>query len=140
MFKGPADPGRCLPILSLLSMGCQEHKSLSQLVEALPPRFTQSGLLRQCPNELGKQLVESFRAGGAEKAEKIFKEAFGPVESLNFTDGARIFFASGDIVHLRPSGNAPEFRCYTESATEEQAVANNEKALKIIDEKRESLI
>ena len=24
-------------------------------------------------------------------------------------------FDSGDIVHLRPSGNAPEFRCYVET-------------------------
>jgi phosphomannomutase len=31
------------------------------------------------------------------------------------TDGLRATFASGDIVHLRPSGNAPELRCYAEA-------------------------
>jgi phosphomannomutase len=29
--------------------------------------------------------------------------------------------SSGDIVHFRPSGNAPELRCYTEAATPERA-------------------
>lgn len=41
------------------------------------------------------------------------------------TDGLRIYFESGEIVHLRPSGNAPEFRCYTEADTESRAVEMN---------------
>jgi len=40
---------------------------------------------------------------------------------LNRTDGLRIFFNNGEIIHLRPSGNAPEFRCYAEAATDERA-------------------
>ena len=38
-----------------------------------------------------------------------------PGGGLDDTDGLRITFASGEIVHLRPSGNAPELRCYTEA-------------------------
>jgi phosphomannomutase len=30
-------------------------------------------------------------------------------------------FANGTIVHLRPSGNAPELRCYAEAATDGMA-------------------
>jgi phosphomannomutase len=41
----------------------------------------------------------------------------GPVEMIDETDGLRVHFASGDIVHLRPSGNAPELRCYAESTS-----------------------
>jgi phosphomannomutase len=41
----------------------------------------------------------------------------GPVEAIDETDGLRVHFASGDIVHLRPSGNAPELRCYAESTS-----------------------
>ena len=33
----------------------------------------------------------------------------------------RLRFNNGDIVHLRPSGNAPELRCYTEANTQENA-------------------
>jgi phosphomannomutase len=45
----------------------------------------------------------------------------GDVVSIDETDGLRVLFASGDIVHLRPSGNAPELRCYAESTTVDQA-------------------
>jgi len=34
------------------------------------------------------------------------------------TDGLRVKFDTGDIVHLRPSGNAPELKCYVESTDE----------------------
>ena len=38
-------------------------------------------------------------------------------------DGVRMTLASGEIVHLRLSGNAPELRCYAEAATPERAAA-----------------
>ncbi|MGW8181361.1 MAG: hypothetical protein ACWGQW_21750, partial [bacterium] len=62
-----------------------------------------------------------------------FEDAFGKPDSIDFTDGVRITFSSSEIVHLRPSGNAPEFRCYTEAGDERAAVENNQKALKIIE-------
>ena len=36
-------------------------------------------------------------------------------------DGVRMRLASGEVVHLRLSGNAPELRCYSEAATPERA-------------------
>jgi phosphomannomutase len=33
----------------------------------------------------------------------------------------RFRFESGDIIHLRLSGNAPELRCYTDAASAERA-------------------
>jgi phosphomannomutase len=45
------------------------------------------------------------------------------------TDGLRATLASGEIVHLRPSGNAPEMRCYTEAASGARAKALMEAAL-----------
>ncbi|MEZ8060932.1 phosphomannomutase, partial [Vibrio splendidus] len=36
-------------------------------------------------------------------------------ESVDLTDGLRLTLTNQDIIHLRPSGNAPELRCYTES-------------------------
>jgi phosphomannomutase len=50
----------------------------------------------------------------------------------NQMDGLRLTFANGDIVHLRPSGNAPELRCYTEAATEARAKLLCESTLKRI--------
>lgn len=121
-----------LPIISILLSSLRKRKTLSGLVRELPPRFTWSGLLREFPNTVGLALVESLRGRGEAFANETFSSAFGPVASMDFTDGARMIFASGDIVHLRPSGNAPEFRCYTESASAEQAARNNETALGIV--------
>jgi phosphomannomutase len=99
------------------------------LVSSLPARFTQSGLLRDVPPETGKAIVDRVRQQGEEVVRGIFGESLGPVEAMDFTDGARLTFASGDIVHLRPSGNAPEFRCYTESSSKRRAPELNRTAL-----------
>jgi phosphomannomutase len=40
---------------------------------------------------------------------------------VDLTDGLRMTLDSQDIIHLRPSGNAPELRCYCEAATPESA-------------------
>jgi phosphomannomutase len=37
------------------------------------------------------------------------------IASVDETDGLRITLTDKCIVHLRPSGNAPEFRCYVEA-------------------------
>lgn len=122
-----------LPIVAVLVAG-KRAGSISSLVAALPPIFTASGLLRGFPTEKGKSIVDRFQEEGRNFADRIFKEAFGSAESIDFADGARITFQGGDVVHLRPSGNAPEFRCYTESSTEKRAVENNAAALKVIRE------
>jgi phosphomannomutase len=132
----PALPTRdaALPIIAALMSAKRKGKKLSELVADLPPRYTASGLLRGFPNDQGKALVAKFREAGAEFANEVFYSSFGEVESMDFTDGARTTFASGDIVHVRPSGNAPEFRVYTESSTEETAVRNNEVALGVVEQ------
>jgi phosphomannomutase len=131
----PALPTRdaALPIIAALLSAKRNGKTLSELVADLPPRYTASGLLRDFPNAQGKALVARFEQSGLRFADEVFSTAFGSVESMDFTDGARLTFASGDIVHVRPSGNAPEFRIYTEAATEETAVGNNEIARNIVE-------
>lgn len=48
-------------------------------------------------------------------------EGFGTVVRLNFIDGVRAWFDNHEIVHLRPSGNAPQFRLYTVTDTQARA-------------------
>ncbi|KKL71228.1 hypothetical protein LCGC14_2096990, partial [marine sediment metagenome] len=43
--------------------------------------------------------------------------------ATDLTDGLRITLVTGDIVHLRPSGNAPELRFYAEASGVEAAAA-----------------
>jgi phosphomannomutase len=48
-------------------------------------------------------------------------EGFGPVVRLNYIDGVRIWFDTGDIAHIRPSGNAPQLRIYAVSDASQRA-------------------
>lgn len=62
----------------------------------------------------------------------MFGDIAGEAASIDKTDGLRISFNNGDIIHLRPSGNAPELRCYTESDTAERAASINAQVLKTV--------
>jgi len=57
---------------------------------------------------------------------------FEDIQSINFTDGIRIVFSNRDVAHIRPSGNAPEFRMYATSDTQERADAIIDKRKKIV--------
>ena len=63
--------------------------------------------------EAGDPLGEEI-LGLRARIARSFKEpaGFADVEGVNWLDGVRIGFRGGDIVHLRPSGNAPEMRLY----------------------------
>jgi len=121
-----------LPITAALRRQVLTGQTLSQQLHELPPAFTHSGLIREFPRVLGHAIVSALEKGGPDLVAHYFRESFGAPQALDFTDGARITFASREIVHLRPSGNAPEFRCYTEAASEDVAAENNRKALGII--------
>lgn len=121
-----------LPIIAVLLLSQQEGKSLSRLVAELPPRFTVSGLLSPFAVETSKEIIKDLTENKEKSIDKFFRADFGKARSFDFTDGVRITFTDGNIVHLRPSGNAPELRCYTESSTEKEAKENNEKALHIV--------
>lgn len=133
----PALPTRdaALPILSVLALTRMKATSLSGLRRELPAVYTYSGILRKFGTETGQAIVGLFAKDGVEAARKYFGAEFGCPVSIDQTDGARITFEDGRIVHLRPSGNAPEFRCYTEDSTEQGAAEINAHALRIVKEK-----
>jgi phosphomannomutase len=61
-----------------------------------------------------------------------FLAPLGEVVSVDRMDGLRATLSSGEIVHQRPSGNAPEMRCYTAGATPARARALMAQALERI--------
>jgi phosphomannomutase len=95
-----------LPILTVLSAARGHAVSLIDLFAALPARFTSATLIRNFPRPAGRKLVENLSPAQLEPL-------FGPVAHVDNTDGPRITFASGDVLHMRPSGNADEFRVYS---------------------------
>lgn len=103
-----------LPMLALLSMARQQGGALSVLSRNLPQRFTVSDRIQNVPTALSKALIERLSEDLGDAATLLAPDA-GAINDADRTDGLRLRFTSGDIVHLRPSGNAPELRCYTEA-------------------------
>lgn len=104
------------PALSIFSMANAKGVPLSTIVANLPSRYTASDRIQNAePIKLSnymKQWVENPCA----MIDDIEIKDLGSIEAVDYTDGVRMVFNQGDIVHLRPSGNAPELRCYTESS------------------------
>lgn len=101
-----------LPGLALLALAGE--LPLSKLTEALPQRYTASDRLQQVPTQWSKEFLAKAALSPKELLEQL-GQGVRQIQSLDQTDGLRMQFVDGDIVHLRPSGNAPELRCYAES-------------------------
>lgn len=125
-----------LPILSTLVDAQREGVALSALLAQLPARYTFSERLQNYPTAQSQALIAHLEEGSeAEVLARLtamFGRVAGKADDIDTTDGLRVHFVGGDIIHLRPSGNAPELRCYTESDTAEQAAAINAEALGIV--------
>ncbi len=109
-----------LPMLALLGLAKQRGCKLSQLGHDLPARFTASDRLQEFATERSASLISGLLNDRAQLA-KLLAPQSGEVKAIDQTDGLRVTFNNGDIVHLRPSGNAPELRCYAESDTTDRA-------------------
>ncbi len=114
-----------LVILAVLASAARRGVPVSRLLAELPARFTASDRLREFPTEASRGVLVSLTRGTPEQNRAAFARIFGgrlgAVAGLDTTDGLRATFESGEVVHLRPSGNAPEFRCYTEAGDEARA-------------------
>ena len=123
-------------ILGILLLAKQQRKKVSELAASLPARYTASDRIKNFATEQSRALLAKFDSGSdaADRAamDKMFAGICGPMAGLDRTDGLRIIFANEEIIHLRPSGNAPEFRCYAEAATGERAREITARALAII--------
>lgn len=104
-----------LPMLSLLVAAARSKRSISSLVADLPKRYTHSERIKDFPGEQSREYLERLTRD-AELQSQVAGKAAQPA-MVDTTDGVRMTFADGDIVHLRPSGNAPELRCYAEAAS-----------------------
>lgn len=112
-----------LPILATLAFAIQNNKKLSEVFAALPTRYTGGGLIDDVPEDQIAKFRElsSNVAVMQSLADNVFaKSGFGAAK-LDITDGLRLEFESRDTIHLRPSGNAPQFRVYTNAASQNRA-------------------
>lgn len=111
-----------LPMLCALVAARRQNTDLASLIATLPPRFTLSDRLVNMPTAQSQTEIEKLGRNPAEGAMALgFIQTQGDLTHVDQTDGLRMTFANGEIIHLRPSGNAPELRVYVEADTPEGA-------------------
>lgn len=122
-----------LPMLAVLANARRRGITLSALLADLPARYTFSERLQDYPTDQSQALLNHLQKGTKAQVlarlTQLFYDLAETAIAFDTTDGLRITFENGDIIHLRPSGNAPELRCYTESATPSRAASLNEQVL-----------
>lgn len=108
-----------LPILAVLATAQRRGVSLAGLVQSLPVRAARSDRLAEVPGERSAELLRRLAEEPGYAAQ--FFAPVGEVQTVSSIDGLRFGLVSGDTVHYRASGNAPELRCYVEGITHERA-------------------
>lgn len=81
-----------------------------------------------CSRADGSRLLLALAAANDwQRRQEILTRFFTPglgfdaIARVNVLDGVRIYFANGDVAHIRPSGNAPQLRIYSVSASQARA-------------------
>ena len=109
-----------LPCLSVLYMAKSKGISLSELASQFKLPYALSDRLENFAVEKSTRLMASIRSS-RENLEQ-FLAPIGKPAKISDIDGLRVTLNDQRIIHFRPSGNAPEMRCYVEAGSEESAV------------------
>lgn len=107
-----------LPIVAVLY--CARNTGLLRTVAAEPARFTAADRLQGIPTQKSAAFLDRLIHDSAARHE-FLQGLNGQETTVNLVDGLRITLRDGRIIHLRPSGNAPELRFYTEADSPELA-------------------
>ncbi|MBW3761217.1 phosphomannomutase [Aeromonas jandaei] len=101
-----------LPFLMLLA--ATNKGAISALVDALPTRYTYSDRVQNFATARSQAILAE---GLIDQQDLLVKLGLNDVQPIlvDTTDGLRLTLNNGCIIHLRPSGNAPELRCYAEA-------------------------
>lgn len=121
-------PTRDAVLPALMLLVAAREQSISSLVNSLPQRVTHSDRIQKFPTEKSNAILDSAKNNPDNLLKQLgFTEDV--VISIDTTDGLRMNLINGDIIHLRPSGNAPELRCYAESTSIKAAYKRVNKTL-----------
>jgi phosphomannomutase len=125
-----------LPIIAILHLAALKRCTVSELINTLPSRYTYSDRIKGVPTEVSLKKIEELKQTDAreflDELAKKFTGDVGKIQDIDTTDGLRMTLTNGNIIHLRPSGNAPELRCYTEADTNEIAQKLNRACMNIM--------
>ncbi len=107
-----------LPLLCALGLAAAKGRSVAELVAELPLQHALADRLQDVPSARSAAFLKRLAEDGA-YAEQLF--APHGIAATSDIDGLQFRTVSGDMVHFRASGNAPELRCYVEGSTPEVA-------------------
>ena len=114
-----------LPIFAALTLAARSDQPMSAICASQGFAASRSDRIQDVDPDGGHAFISRLAAEPDER--KGFFKAYGSVVSVDHTDGLRVRLqtqadggaqnrnAEHVIVHLRLSGNAPEFRCYVEA-------------------------
>lgn len=113
-------PTRDAVLPAIMVLSAAKKCGIAELVNGLPQRYTHSDRIQ---NFATSNSVKILDEGKLAPIELITRLGFGTlsVDKVDTTDGLRMTLSDNTIIHLRPSGNAPELRCYAEADTFAQA-------------------
>lgn len=110
-----------VPILAVLQKRAESNQPLSAVAASYGLKTALADRLENYASERSGRLMKFLQQSGENLSG--FLKPLGAVRSVNEIDGLRVTLDGGRVVHLRPSGNAPEMRCYVEAETPEAADA-----------------
>ena len=119
-----------LPLLAALKLAAEQKKPLSEIAAAYKLPVAAADRLQDFAQEKSAVLMEHLRSSRTNL--ESFLKPVGAVKETSDIDGLRVTLSSGNTIHFRPSGNAPEMRCYVEAANEDEANALLNKGLDLI--------
>jgi phosphomannomutase len=108
-----------LPILACLCEIKRAGEPLSRCVSGLGLPISASGRLENIASSSAMKLIAHLNTSLSNL--QLFFSERGAIAAVNETDGLRVTLQGGEIVHFRPSGNAPEFRVYVEAESSQKA-------------------
>lgn len=108
-----------LPALAVLALAADRKQPLSAVASSFRLPVAAADRLEDFPVETSAALMAELRS--SPEALAAFLAPIGMPELTSDIDGLRVTLTDGRIIHFRPSGNAPEMRCYVEAADEAAA-------------------
>nr|WP_279615352.1 phosphomannomutase [Photobacterium angustum] len=114
-------PTRDAVLPALMLLAAAKEKPIYELVNALPQCYTHSDRIQNFATEKSLTILTKAKEDISQFLYQLKCDEI-KVDSIDTTDGLRINFDSGNVIHFRPSGNAPELRCYAESSSVDRAI------------------
>jgi phosphomannomutase len=109
-------PTRVAVLLAIMLLVAADEGLISTLVNALPQRFTHSDRIQNFATIKRQAIIAQGKNDSARLLARLgFDDLM--ITNVDKTDGLRVALSDERIIHLRPSGNTPELRYYTEVET-----------------------